>query len=162
MIKNVLAVTAVAVGLTSLTACAKIPSQSVQSPAAAPTSVSEVKTANGAESNAEVVENAPVFTAFSQEKYSQLLGKSPLAIFFHAGWCPTCVGLASEINANLKTFPQGSVILQADFDKEIELKKTYGVAMQATFVILDKNGKLTATLADPSIADLKDALAQNL
>lgn len=101
---------------------------------------------------------APLYTDFSQQRYSELLGKKPFAIFFYAGWCPDCVNLEEKIKANIADFPGGSVILKADYDTESELKKEYGITVQSTVVVIDKNGNAAPTLFGPSVLDLKDAM----
>lgn len=101
---------------------------------------------------------APLYTDFSQQLYSELLGKKPFAIFFYAGWCPDCVNLEGKIKANIADFPGGSVILKADYDTESELKKEYGITVQSTVVVIDKNGNAAPTLFGPSVLDLKDAM----
>lgn len=103
-----------------------------------------------------------LFTSFTPERYSELLGKKPFALFFHANWCSTCTQLTKEINKDLTNFPTGTVILEADFDTETKLKQDYGIVMQATIVVIDKAGKATQTLAAPSIKELKTAIAQTL
>ena len=65
-----------------------------------------------------------------------------VVIFFHASWCPSCRGLNSSIEGNLKSIPEGVTILKADYDKETELKKKYGVTTQHTLVQVDKNGNM--------------------
>ncbi|MBI5414141.1 thioredoxin family protein [Candidatus Peregrinibacteria bacterium] len=111
-----------------------------------------------------VAENdqTPIFANFTQERYSELLGKKPLAIFFHASWCSTCAQLTKEINKDLANFPKGTTILKADYDTETNLKKDYGIVMQATIVVIDKNGKVTQTLAAPSMAELQKAISQTV
>jgi thiol-disulfide isomerase/thioredoxin len=65
-----------------------------------------------------------------------------VVLFFHASWCPSCRGLSSSIENNLKSIPEGVTILKTDYDKETELKKKYGVTYQHTLVQVDKNGNM--------------------
>lgn len=65
-----------------------------------------------------------------------------VVLFFHASWCPSCRGLDSSIESNLKSIPEGVSILKTDYDKETELKKKYGVTYQHTLVQVDKDGSM--------------------
>ncbi len=78
-----------------------------------------------------------------------------VVLFFHASWCPSCRGLNSSIESNLKLIPEGVTILKTDYDKETELKKKYGVTSQHTLVQVDKDGNLVKKWSgSPSLADL--------
>lgn len=65
-----------------------------------------------------------------------------VVIFFHASWCPSCRGLNSDIEKNANAIPEAVTILKADYDKETELKKMYGVTTQHTLVQVDKSGNM--------------------
>lgn len=81
------------------------------------------------------------YEAYSAEKISRA-DTGDVVLFFHASWCPSCRGLNSNIDANLKSIPIGVSILKTDYDKETELKKKYGVTYQHTLVQVDKNGNM--------------------
>lgn len=63
-----------------------------------------------------------------------------IIINFHASRCPTCNSLLKDIEANISDIPSNTVMLQADYDAETQLKKDYWVVRQTTFVYLDTNG----------------------
>jgi thioredoxin 1 len=63
-------------------------------------------------------------------------------LFFHAGWCPTCIATNKEVNANLDSIPEGVVIFRIDYDTSDELKERYNVTYQDTFVQVDSEGDL--------------------
>jgi thiol-disulfide isomerase/thioredoxin len=65
-----------------------------------------------------------------------------VVLFFNASWCPSCRGLNTNIESNLKSIPEGVTILKTDYDKETELKKKYGVTYQHTLVQVDKDGNM--------------------
>ena len=65
-----------------------------------------------------------------------------VVIFFHANWCPTCRLQDTAILDSIKEIPSDVTILKADYDKENELKKKYGVTTQHTFVQVDAQGNL--------------------
>ena len=54
--------------------------------------------------------------------------------FFAAKWCPTCQALTSDINANLSEIPGDVVIVNVDYDSNIDLRRLYGVTIQHTLV----------------------------
>lgn len=61
--------------------------------------------------------------------------------FFHATWCPFCKSADADFTANLSKIPLGVVLFKTDYDKEVALKKQYGITYQHTFVQVDANGK---------------------
>jgi thiol-disulfide isomerase/thioredoxin len=65
---------------------------------------------------------------------------SKKVLFFAASWCPTCQALTSDIEKNITSIPADTVIIRADYDKETDLKKTYGVTIQHTLVQIDNDG----------------------
>src|SRR5271154_5948864 len=65
----------------------------------------------------------------------------PVAVVFHADWCPTCRAQAPvlkelELTPELKTV----TLYVANFDTEKALKKSLGVTQQSTIVVF-KGGK---------------------
>ena len=69
---------------------------------------------------------------------------APVAVVFHADWCPTCRAQAPVLR-ELSQTPQLSqlTVLVANFDTEKDLRKRLGVAKQSTIVVF-KGGKETA------------------
>jgi thioredoxin len=65
----------------------------------------------------------------------------PVAVVFHADWCPTCRAQAPVLKELAQTPELKSVTLYiANFDTEKSLKKSLGVTQQSTIVVF-KNGK---------------------
>jgi thiol-disulfide isomerase/thioredoxin len=81
------------------------------------------------------------YEAYAPEKLARA-ETGDVVLFFHASWCPSCRGLNSSIESNLKSIPEGVTILKTDYDKETELKKKYGVTYQHTLVQVDKSGNM--------------------
>lgn len=81
------------------------------------------------------------YEAYSADKIGRA-ETGDVVLFFHASWCPSCRGLNSSIENNLKSIPAGVTILKTDYDKETELKKKYGVTYQHTLVQVDKSGNM--------------------
>jgi thiol-disulfide isomerase/thioredoxin len=68
----------------------------------------------------------------------------PVAVVFHADWCPTCRAQAPVLKELAQTAQLKSVTLYiANFDTEKTLKKSLGVTKQSTIVIF-KNGQEVA------------------
>lgn len=81
------------------------------------------------------------YEAYAPEKLARA-ETGDVVLFFHASWCPSCRGLNSNIESNLKSIPQSVTILKTDYDKETELKKKYGVTYQHTLVQVDESGNM--------------------
>lgn len=71
-------------------------------------------------------------TAYTDEK---------VVLFFNAQWCSTCKSARANFEANLADFPADLTIVLVDYDTALDLRKTYGVTLQHTFVQVDVNGK---------------------
>lgn len=92
---------------------------------------------------------------------AQQAGK-PVAVHFHADWCPTCKQQEKALN-QLKTEPGLDItVLVADYDKEKDLKKAMRVRTQSTMVVFkgsEEKGRLAGDTAPDKIrAALKTAL----
>lgn len=81
------------------------------------------------------------YEAYSSDKVMRA-ETGDVVVFFHASWCPSCRGLDADIQANMGSIPENVTILKADYDKETELKKKYGVTSQHTLVQVDKDGNM--------------------
>jgi thiol-disulfide isomerase/thioredoxin len=89
----------------------------------------------------ETMMKAGSYEAYSADKIARA-ETGDVALFFHASWCPSCRGLNSSIENNLGSIPEGLTILKTDYDKEVDLKKKYGVTYQHTLVQVDKDGNM--------------------
>jgi thioredoxin 1 len=76
----------------------------------------------------------------SQFDAAKVAGK-PVAVVFHANWCPTCRAQAPVLK-ELAREPEFAplTLYVADFDTEKGLKKSLGVTSQSTVVVF-KEGK---------------------
>jgi thiol-disulfide isomerase/thioredoxin len=61
-----------------------------------------------------------------------------VVLFFNATWCPTCQ--AAVENLDTDGTPAGLTVVSVDYDDSTELKRTYGVTYQHTFVQVDEAG----------------------
>lgn len=67
-----------------------------------------------------------------------------------------------NVKADLDSFPDGTKILQVDYDTEIELKKEYGIVVQSTVVVIDGDGDVVERLSAPSNEMLKESIEVSL
>lgn len=60
----------------------------------------------------------------------------PVALHFHASWCPTCAAQTKVFKA-MQADPSSPklTVLVADYDKEVALKKRLKVRQQATLIV---------------------------
>jgi thioredoxin 1 len=76
------------------------------------------------------------YVEYSKAAFDKAVDKKRV-LFFHASWCPNCRGAEADINAGLKTIPANVVIFKVNYDKEVAMKKTYGITYQHSFVYVD-------------------------
>lgn len=104
----------------------------------------------------EISGEKPKVVVYSDQLYEELLGERPFALYFHADWCPVCFALEENIKKNLSSLPDGTLILQVDFDNSEELQKKYSIDRQATLVFLDSHGDWVGTESNPSISRISE------
>jgi thioredoxin 1 len=68
----------------------------------------------------------------------------PIAVVFHADWCPTCRAQAPVLKQLTQSQDlKGITLFVANFDTETALKRSLGITKQSTIVVF-KDGKETA------------------
>jgi thioredoxin 1 len=97
---------------------------------------------------------------FSQAAFnaSQAAG-TPVAVVFHADWCPTCraqAPLLKQLSQSADLAPVTVYI--ANFDTEKALKKSLGVTQQSTIVIFRGGKEVTRSTGDTQEASLSALL----
>lgn len=97
--------------------------------------------------------------AFSQQ---QQAGK-PVALHFHADWCPTCLA-QDKVFSGFKDDPllQPVTLLVVDYDRERELKRQLGVRTQSTVIVYRGNKETARVAGVTDSAKLRAALASAL
>jgi thioredoxin 1 len=82
----------------------------------------------------------------------------PVAVVFHADWCPTCRAQAPVLKELTATPALKSLTVYiANFDTEKALKRSLGVTQQSTIVVF-KDGKEIARSTGDTQRDRLDAL----
>ena len=108
---------------------------------------------------ASALESKPYTAAALAE--AQNAGK-PVALHFHADWCPTCRAQTKVFSALTSEPDLDMTILVADYDKETELKRALKVRTQSTLIVY-KGKTETARLAGDTKTDaLRKALKSAL
>jgi len=82
----------------------------------------------------------------------------PIAVVFHADWCPTCRAQAPLLK-DLSQKPEYSrlTVYIANYDQERDLKKSLGVTRQSTVVVFKQSrevGRSTGDTSEGSLAAL--------
>lgn len=98
---------------------------------------------------------APLYEDYTAEKAAALEGEQTYALYFKADWCPVCALFETNLQAMLADFPEGTVILKANYDTETELKDKYGVDHQTTFIVINAQGEVVFQEVNPDIEPLK-------
>jgi thiol-disulfide isomerase/thioredoxin len=95
---------------------------------------------------------------YDQAQFEQdVAGGKPTVVYLHATWCPTCKVQQPIVDRLLSDPEFKSVTLfEADYDKEVALKKKLRITQQSTFVVF-KGGhevaRSTGQTAEPAIRD---------
>ena len=91
---------------------------------------------------------------FNQAQFTSMrdAGK-PVAVVFHADWCPTCKAQAPVLKQLMQTAEfQNLTLFVADFDTEKALKRALRVTQQSTLVVF-KDGKESGRSTGDTQAD---------
>jgi thioredoxin 1 len=86
----------------------------------------------------------------------------PVAIHFHADWCPTCKA-QDKVLQSLKADPGLNVtLLTANYDTEKALKDRFKVRAQSTIVVLHGKQERARLVGETSADGIRDALKKAL
>lgn len=102
-----------------------------------------------------MVVTAPVVAGerpFNAVAFDQLLAEGkPVAVDFHADWCPTCRAQAPIIQ-ELASSPElrNVTILVANYDTELAVRKALNVAKQSTLVVFRRGKEVARSTGDTS------------
>ncbi|MFO0443342.1 MAG: thioredoxin family protein [Betaproteobacteria bacterium] len=87
----------------------------------------------------------------------------PVAVHFHADWCPTCVSQTRALD-QLKAGGQlqGMTVLVADYDKEKDLKRQHKVRSQSVLIVFKGPTEVARSAGQTQPEQLREALATAL
>lgn len=101
---------------------------------------------------------------FNKAQFTQAnaAGK-PVAVYFHADWCPTC-RVQQPIIDRLSVDPQlkAVTIFVADYDTETALEKTLKVTQQSTLVIFRMGHEVNRSTGQTRESAIRATLQQAL
>jgi thiol-disulfide isomerase/thioredoxin len=83
---------------------------------------------------------ATVLDFQNEAALNALAAEGRTVVFFFASWCPNCRATVAELNARWTEVDPTLTLVIADYDKESDLKRKFGVTYQDTFVLLDAAG----------------------
>lgn len=90
------------------------------------------------------------YVAYSPEALDEGHGKTRV-LFFYANWCPTCIPVDNEFQANTSKIPDNTVVYRVNYNdnetdsNEEALAERYNITYQHTFVVLDNEGNEVIT-----------------
>lgn len=99
--------------------------------------------------------NAGVYEEYSPERFDELLGSEKFLLFFHADWCPTCRVLEARLKKDLSVL-NGHTVLETNYDREVALKKEYGVLVQSTVIFFNEDGSIADTRVNPRVSQIEE------
>ncbi len=85
-------------------------------------------------------------------------------LFFYANWCPGCGPEDEILRQRSDEIPQNAVVVKVHYDDsqmsdpEFELARTYQIAYEHTFVILDQSGVEAARWNGGGLEEIKERL----
>ena len=78
-----------------------------------------------------------------------LAAGEPVAVVFHADWCPTCRAQAPILKELSATRDLAKLtLLIADYDTELALRKSMHVATQSTIVVFSRDKEIARSTGD--------------
>ncbi len=96
---------------------------------------------------------------FSSQAFSELQQQdSPILVFVHADWCPTCNRQAILLSELFSESEFAAItVLRVDFDKQKSVVDDFGVIYQSTLIVFrgdEEVGRSTADTDKQRIANL--------
>lgn len=99
----------------------------------------EVESIDTLDQQTETIPNGLGYVDYTEQSLVESADSKKI-VFFHAPWCSVCNFFEGEIEK--EGVPVGVTILKVDYDSETDLKQQYGVSIQSTFVLLNKDGEV--------------------
>ena len=137
---------------TAAPAASSAPSTTASAPASSTPSAPASPSTSPSAAGETMAAGAYLTKAEYQSQMAERAG-TKVVYFFHASWCPTCRATEKAIEED--GIPAGLTVVKIDFDSETDLRKTYGITQQHTFVQVDPDGgelaKWTGTISGADI-----------
>jgi len=98
--------------------------------------------ANASNDNPPILYDRANYLDYSEQNFAQAKKHDNTLLFFAATtWCSNCRAIEEEIIKRNSEIPRDLTILKVDYDQDRIMKTKYGVTMQSTLILLDKDGK---------------------
>lgn len=82
----------------------------------------------------------------------------PVALHFHADWCPACRAQAEALGMLEADRKLDVTVLVVDYDREKELRRALGVRSQSTIVVFRGKAERARLAGETSVARIEAAL----
>jgi thiol-disulfide isomerase/thioredoxin len=82
----------------------------------------------------------------------------PLALHFHADWCPTCRAQDKVLQSLKDEKGLDLTVYTVDYDSERNLKKRFNVRVQSTMVVLKGSKEVARVAGDTTVEGIRGAL----
>jgi len=101
---------------------------------------------------------------FSSQAFVQLQQqRSPILVFVHADWCPTCNRQAIILSELFKKEEFKAIeVLRVDFDKQKSVLNDFGVTYQSTLIVFRGDRELGRSTADTDKRRIANLLREAL
>ena len=86
----------------------------------------------------------------------------PVALHFHADWCPTCRAQDKTFQSLRKEQGLDITVLVVNYDTEKDLKRRFNVRTQSTIIVLRGEQEWARLVGDTSPASIRTALQSAL
>jgi thioredoxin len=86
----------------------------------------------------------------------------PVALHFHADWCPTCVEQDKALQALKAEKALDLTVLTVNYDTEKDLKRRFKVNAQSTLVVLKGQKETARVVGETSAGAIRGALKSAL
>lgn len=86
----------------------------------------------------------------------------PVAVHFHADWCPTCRAQEKSLTTLAAEKSLDLTVLVANYDTEKDLKRRFNVRTQSTLVVLKGSQEVARLAGDSSVEGIRKALKSAL
>lgn len=100
---------------------------------------------------------------YNSEAFAKLqTAGEPVALHFHADWCPTCRAQAKSLDALKADSSFKLTVLSVDYDKETTLKKQLNVRSQSTLIVFRGAAEKARHIGETSPEAIRKTLSSAL
>ena len=94
------------------------------------------------ESESQAIEVNTWYQDYTETALQDALNRNEtVVLFFHAAWCPTCRAFDTSALSYADAPLEALTLFKIDFDTATDLRRTYEVTRQHSFIVLDNEQK---------------------